>query len=114
MTYRLFGYALALAMSALLWCGLISLGGCATTPYFIRPPGPYNRGEAVVTLTVSHQQAITHHCTAQGLTPAAIACANPRALWMPDPCQFGGAYADLMCHELGHVRGWPANHIQAK
>jgi hypothetical protein len=39
-----------------------------------------------------------------------VACANPKTIWMPDPCQFSGAYAELMCHELGHVRGWHKSH----
>ena len=31
---------------------------------------------------------------------------------LPNPCSFkrGGEYADLMCHELGHVNGWSAKH----
>ena len=31
---------------------------------------------------------------------------------LPNPCTFkrGGEYADLMCHELGHVNGWPPKH----
>jgi hypothetical protein len=31
---------------------------------------------------------------------------------LPNPCTFkgGGQYANLMCHELGHVNGWPPKH----
>lgn len=31
---------------------------------------------------------------------------------LPNPCSFrrGEEYAELMCHELGHVNGWPPKH----
>jgi hypothetical protein len=41
-----------------------------------------------------------------------VACANPdnHAIVMPNPCEWpveGDAYAELLCHELGHaVSGW--------
>lgn len=42
-----------------------------------------------------------------------FACARVGGPWikMPDPCihQFE-SYARLLCHELGHTKGWPADH----
>lgn len=32
---------------------------------------------------------------------------------MPNPCgdeYLGQSFARIMCHELGHLHGWPANH----
>lgn len=36
--------------------------------------------------------------------------------WMPNPCAAfwrGDRYADLMCHELGHMNGWPGDHSRS-
>jgi antirestriction protein ArdC len=35
-----------------------------------------------------------------------------KLLIMPDPCKFPATdnYARLMCHELGHLDGWPGSH----
>lgn len=42
-----------------------------------------------------------------------FACAGVNKTWiiMPDPCAHTDeSYARLMCHELGHTKGWPADH----
>lgn len=39
------------------------------------------------------------------------ACAAGPFVFMPNPCEYeGDAYADLLCHEQGHVNGWSGNH----
>jgi hypothetical protein len=40
------------------------------------------------------------------------ACASGRRITMPNPCDYpaGDEYAALLCHELGHLNGWPATH----
>lgn len=41
------------------------------------------------------------------------ACAKVGGNWviMPNPCPHTQeSYARLLCHELGHTNGWPANH----
>ena len=45
-----------------------------------------------------------------------FACAKVGGPWiiMPDPCRYKDeSYARLMCHELGHTKGWPADHPNA-
>lgn len=45
-----------------------------------------------------------------------FACAGVNRNWiiMPDPCRHTEeSYARLLCHELGHTKGWPANHPNA-
>lgn len=42
-----------------------------------------------------------------------FACArvNGDRILMPDPCAHTEeSYARLLCHELGHIKGWPADH----
>jgi hypothetical protein len=36
----------------------------------------------------------------------------PNEIYMPNPCSFPPSddYARLMCHEIGHLNGWPDNH----
>lgn len=42
-----------------------------------------------------------------------LACAevNGDRILMPDPCfHTEESYARLLCHELGHIKGWPKDH----
>lgn len=42
-----------------------------------------------------------------------VACSGIGQDWMilPNACQFkDDPYARVVCHELGHSNGWPANH----
>lgn len=46
-------------------------------------------------------------------TTGVIACSppNPRKIVMPNPCQYPEQdYARVLCHELGHARGWNSEH----
>lgn len=37
-------------------------------------------------------------------------CTQGRYVILPNPCLFRGFLAEVFCHEVGHVNGWPANH----
>lgn len=42
-----------------------------------------------------------------------LSCASTKptkVMVVPHPCQSSGEYAKIVCHELGHVNGWPADH----
>lgn len=45
-----------------------------------------------------------------------VACRNSVMMTVINPClsEARGWYDNLLCHELGHVNGWPANHSRAK
>lgn len=68
------------------------------------------------TAIVSFVSVIEQYC---GIAPPGyvfMACetlykGNP-VIFMPNPCAYpdSDAYAHLLCHELGHVNGWPATH----
>lgn len=38
------------------------------------------------------------------------ACTREHYMIRPNPCPLSGYSADVDCHELGHVNGWPADH----
>lgn len=42
----------------------------------------------------------------------ALSCASSTLATVPNPCSVpdGGWYAGLLCHEIGHVNGWPQSH----
>jgi hypothetical protein len=42
-----------------------------------------------------------------------VACTTESHITLPDPCPFaftGDHYAQIVCHEMAHVNGWPADH----
>lgn len=48
-------------------------------------------------------------------TPYALACESLGTVYMPNPCEFrGDVYAELLCHESAHVRGWPHDHSSGR
>lgn len=45
------------------------------------------------------------------LTNACAVLGGPETvLIVKNPCRESGEYARVLCHELGHVNGWPVNH----
>jgi hypothetical protein len=92
----------------------VALGGCAAT-YVPRPPPAY-QGEARTMASFVDGARVDPLCRAAGGVRAEhqriAGCATPEGLVLPHPCQWaaGDEYADLLCHEVGHLLGWPANH----
>lgn len=40
-----------------------------------------------------------------------IACSRSGVWYLENPCAIGsGWYANVLCHELGHINGWAADH----
>lgn len=81
------------------------------------PPARF-RGDAEATVHFVAADQIGPIC-APGLPPlqcgyvwsACTAIDPPRVMTVPNPCtRPDDAYAALLCHELGHVNGWPATH----
>lgn len=79
------------------------------------PPARF-RADATVSLQLSDQRGIDGQChPAFGPPPAGMktdACAIGGRIVAPNPCSYpaSDAYAHLLCHELGHVNGWPRTH----
>jgi hypothetical protein len=38
------------------------------------------------------------------------ACQDGEFIVLPNPCQFAEPYARIVCHEMAHKQGWPADH----
>ena len=83
----------------------------------LRPQGAFRAGTAIrveftdparVGLRCAHRGALD----AGRPTLSSVACSNASGITVVNPCSVvdGGWYADLLCHEMGHVNGWPANH----
>ena len=74
------------------------------------------RGDA--TFSVVATSDVERDCKVAGLKPVAEtkteACAiiggKAPVVITPNPCKATGAYARTLCHELGHVNGWPSTH----
>ncbi|MGA1344154.1 MAG: hypothetical protein ACO33A_14160 [Hyphomonas sp.] len=83
----------------------------------LRPEGEYRAGTAIRVEFVDAAR-IGIRCAQRGAvdggrpTLGSVACANGSGLSLVNPCSVvdGGWYADLLCHEMGHVNGWPASH----
>lgn len=84
---------------------LLTLASCLSVP---RPPERYQESRSAVVDFMGEGEAYAY-CTSTIGTPA-IACANGYRIWIDNPCLHQGPYAALLCHELGHVNGWPGDH----
>ena len=80
------------------------------------PPLRYQQNMAAVMVTV-HPSMLAEACNVKvppGYT--LMACSfedqGTPVIIMPNPCLFadGDYYARILCHESGHVNGWPATH----
>lgn len=71
------------------------------------PPARY-RGDATVTVQFRSPEAARSLCAiiTGGRLSNNDACAADNFVIAPDPCAYGGRYAEIMCHEVGHVLGW--------
>ncbi|MGL5079707.1 MAG: hypothetical protein ACRDBG_28245 [Waterburya sp.] len=113
---RLFEYVFALGISKALAvtasAGFIGcvVGACNQEPYAVRPPAKYTQGRKSVILTIGSQLETTHSCQDRGLHAKTIACANTSEMFLPNPCDYQGSYAEIVCHEYGHTLGWGVDH----
>jgi len=99
------GLLTAITFSLLVW-----VAGCQASLTHVRPPAQYIGRPASTTIIVDDQEAVTKMCMGLGLNANTVACASPKIMIVPDPCEYTGVYAELMCHEVGHVLGWPKDH----
>lgn len=86
------------------------------------PPARYQaaRDWTVVRLATVPPVASTAVCVKLGSRPPPAGSYYPsckhtfhgdQVVVAPNPCAFRGErFAQLMCHELAHVHGWPADH----
>lgn len=88
--------------------GGAALSGCERAPYVKQPPKAYQTNTTAM-VRFEDTQKVWNACD-RG--PSVVGCARGVAITMPNPCQWPDdeTYAQLLCHEMAHVNGWPANH----
>lgn len=97
---------------------LVSAPMPANTVHEGPPPRQYRHGgEAKVVFSDNVGRdcvAAGHKIGFRARTDLTNACAvlggAETVLIVKNPCRESGAYAAVLCHELGHVNGWPVNH----
>ena len=87
-----------------------------STPFSAsRPPARF-QAAATTVVQISDQAGVDRTCHALfGKPPAGMktdACFTGERMVLPNPCDFPQteSYARMLCHELGHVNGWPSTH----
>ena len=82
----------------------------------IAPPERFQRDGAALIIFASIGAVATLCGGPDGEGHAPIGCAGVKdrtpIIIAPNPCLAAGqdVYAAIMCHELGHVNGWPPSH----
>lgn len=76
------------------------------------PPVRY-MGEAIAIVFFANDVEVLCGAPPPGYQILACASADERKIAMPNPCAArydGEQFAKIMCHEKGHILGWPATH----
>ena len=85
-----------------------------------RPPARFLRDGAVAVVGFADPDTVHELCAQGEPLPAGtriLACVMRRPdgaalMFLPNPCRHEGFYAELACHEMGHVNGWGPEHRQ--
>lgn len=84
---------------------VLTLSACEPASAVQRPPPEFHSDRhAMVTFTADPDTACRP--LSRPTDRRILACEFHGALIVPNPCGQTGAYADLLCHELGHANGW--------
>jgi hypothetical protein len=77
--------------------------------FFLQPPLEYQRPTTALVQFLP-AEVVAAECEKGGLEnePQVTACGRPGYIIAPDPCAWPTreAYAELLCHEKGHVLRW--------
>jgi hypothetical protein len=93
--------ALAAAL-ALISCGPRTTGQASAS---VQAPQRYTK-DAVAIVSFESGARIAVTCG-----PGIVACFKLGVIHLPNPCDPPGWPSDpLLCHELSHANGWPADH----
>jgi hypothetical protein len=91
--------------------GGAAASGPAVALYSSEDPPARFRANARFRISFMDEAAIGRACGNDGF--GSCASIGPlRRPWvvMPNPCGIRESYAQRLCHELGHVNGWPRMH----
>jgi hypothetical protein len=103
LTDRAKGWLIMAAISLAAW-GLVFF---AVAAFAQMPPRSY-RGDVRLTVQFTTARNVESLCgmITGGRLRNVEACANEQVMILPDPCTYPGRYAEVVCHEIGHARGW--------
>jgi len=78
----------------------------------IQPPPVRFQGDSTITVTFAKPELVQELCRQRDepRDPRMIGCADKGSMHVPNPCGIDEHYAQIVCHELGHANGWPADH----
>jgi len=109
---RGFVWGIGVGLCATFWLAIILLlTGCAATTSGVQLPPERFRHDTVVAVKFETDAAM--RCQEIGAPPGSAACFGQGLAIMPNPCDLLWSheiFARLMCHEIGHRNGWPADH----
>lgn len=84
---------------------VLGLAACEPAGRVSKPPPAYQGDQADI--RVAFLSDIDRACRTPAAAPNEIlGCELYGKIFVPNPCTQHGAYADLLCHELGHANGW--------
>lgn len=102
-------------------CAALTLAACDSGAprdevYDGPPPARFQQDTEATRVIFTGQAA--QKCAGAGLKPVAEtetnACAligaSRREIIIGNPCKATGKYAADLCHEIGHLNGWPKDH----
>lgn len=73
------------------------------------PPEIY-RQDSTVTITFAKPALVQELCGLRSVKDL-VGCATEKTMIVPNPCAYPEqSYARTLCHESGHLQGWPADH----
>lgn len=91
----------------------LSITACATIQSIDpvqSPPARFQRPTVAQVEFLAAEQIIPR-CIERGAMILANACADQKLITITNPCEYQHeSYAKRLCHEMGHVAGWPADH----
>lgn len=84
---------------------LLALALAACGPQVERPPPQFqgDRDNVKVSFVADPDQTCRTPTAGEG---EILGCEMLGRIWVKNPCLETGAYAEVLCHELGHVNGY--------
>ena len=95
---------ISIGLSAVVWS--VAIGGSV-----LRPPMVF-QGDTWAFVRWVDITKVDQACRDMGATVSGRiqGCSKGRNVVLPNPCRLEGYSADVTCHEMAHVNGWPADH----
>lgn len=73
------------------------------------PPRQF-QGGTEARIAFMAQDQVNWLCNTKRQANTLQACVIDGTIIAPNPCQAPGPYARIMCHEMAHINGYPAEH----